>query len=119
MASNRKRLPTPSPVTQDAWHELRGVTQARIALGRAGGSLPTGEWLAFKSAHAAARDAVHNQFDAERLAAEIAPIGVETVIADSAAPDRATYLQRPDLGRRLNDASRQQLQRRTRPDIRN
>jgi ethanolamine ammonia-lyase small subunit len=118
MATRRKRLPTCSPVTQDAWHELRGVTQARVALGRAGGSLPTREWLEFKSAHAAARDAVHNQFDAGRLAAEIAALGVDTLIVDSAAPDRATYLQRPDLGRRLNDESRQQLQRRTRPDVR-
>ena len=117
MASSRKRLSTPSPVTQDAWHELRGVTQARIALGRAGASLPTAEWLAFKSAHAAARDAVHNEFDADRLAAEIAALGVETVIVDSAASDRATYLQRPDLGRRLNDVSRQQMQRRTSPDL--
>jgi ethanolamine ammonia-lyase small subunit len=107
-----------TPVTSDAWSALRGVTQARIALGRAGGSLPTREWLAFKAAHAAARDAVHNQFDADRLAAEIAGLGVESLILNSSAPDRATYLQRPDLGRQLNDGSRQQLQRRTRPDLR-
>lgn len=107
-----------SPVTPDAWQRLRGATQARIALGRAGGSLPTEEWLDFKAAHAAARDAVHNEFDAERLAAEIAALGIDTMVVDSAAPDRATYLQRPDLGRRLDEASRQQLQRRTRPDAR-
>ena len=96
-------------VTADAWSKLRSATPARIALGRAGGSLPTRAWLDFKSAHAAARDAVHNEFDAEQLAAEIHALGVETVIVDSAAADRLTFLQRPELGRRLADASRDRL----------
>jgi ethanolamine ammonia-lyase small subunit len=98
------------PVTIDAWSELRGDTQARIALGRAGGSLPTREWLEFKAAHAAARDAVHNAFDAAGFAAQIAALGVETVIVDSAVGDRAAYLQRPDLGRRLEQASQRRLE---------
>jgi ethanolamine ammonia-lyase small subunit len=107
--------------TADQWHGLRKTTPARIALGRAGGSLPTREWLDFKSAHAAARDAVHNAFDAERLAREIGGTGTEVVIVDTAAPDRLTFLQRPDLGRRLSDASRYKLQEfiavTTRPDL--
>jgi ethanolamine ammonia-lyase small subunit len=115
-ANDRRPLAAKSPVTPDAWEELRGATPARIALGRAGGSLPTREWLAFKSAHAAARDAVHNLFDAERLAAEIIALGLETVIVDSAAADRTNYLQRPDLGRRLEESSRQVLQQLRRPD---
>ena len=94
-----------SPVTLDAWQRLRSATQARIALGRAGGSLPTTEWLDFKAAHAAARDAVHNRFDAEAIAAEINAIGAESLVVDSAAGVRATFLQRPDLGRRLSDES--------------
>ncbi|MCI0334779.1 MAG: ethanolamine ammonia-lyase subunit EutC [Planctomycetes bacterium] len=99
-----------SSVTPDQWDALRSTTSARIALGRAGGSLPTHEWLEFKSAHAAARDAVHNPFDAEQLAAQITSLGVEVVIVESAAPDRLTFLQRPDLGRRLTEASRFKLQ---------
>ena len=102
-------------VTIDAWNKLRGATPARIALGRAGGSLPTRAWLDFKSAHAAARDAVHNEFDAESLADDIAVLGVETVIVDSSASDRLTFLQRPDLGRRLTDASRDRLAKLVRP----
>jgi ethanolamine ammonia-lyase small subunit len=78
-------------------------------LGRAGGSLPTREWLDFKAAHAAARDAVHQEFDAEALAFEIAALGVKTVILESAASDRQTFLQRPDLGRRLDLASTNRL----------
>src|SRR5262245_39378226 len=100
---------TDSPVTPDRWDKLRSVTPARIALGRAGGSVPTQEWLKFKSAHAGARDAVHNLFHADELAAEIARIGIETVVVESAARDRMTFLQRPDLGRRLEENSRQRL----------
>src|SRR3954468_5196681 len=96
--------------TPDRWEALRSATSARIALGRAGGSLPTQAWLQFKSAHAAARDAVLCVFDAEQLAAEIASLGVEVAIVDSPAPDRRTFLLRPDLGRRLDERSRYALQ---------
>jgi ethanolamine ammonia-lyase small subunit len=104
-----------TPVTPDAWSRLRTATSARIALGRAGGSLPTREWLDFKAAHAAAREAVHYTFDAERLAAEITKRGAEVIVVDSAAVDRLTFLQRPDLGRRLDDRSRFALQELPRP----
>jgi ethanolamine ammonia-lyase small subunit len=100
-----------TPITPDPWHPLRQTTTARIALGRAGGSLPTDEWLRFKAAHAAARDAVHCPFRSEALADCIAGLGRESIIVDSAAGDRTTYLQRPDLGRQLNDSSRQLLEK--------
>ena len=96
--------------TPDSWESLRIVTSARIALGRAGASLPTHAWLDFKAAHAAARDAVHGVFDAEQLAAEIRTLGVQVLIVDSAARDRHTFLLRPDLGRRLDDRSQYALQ---------
>src|SRR4051794_13684478 len=97
-------------VTPDPWETLRLATSARIALGRTGGSLSTRAWLDFKSAHAAARDAVHCAFDAEQLTSEIGTLGVQTVVVDSSAPDRRTYLLRPDLGRRLDERSRYILQ---------
>jgi ethanolamine ammonia-lyase small subunit len=102
-------------ITRDAWTSLRSATPARIALGRAGGSLSTHEWLDFKSAHAAARDAVHCAFDAEQLAAEVRALSVDVVVVESAAGDRHTYLQRPDLGRRLDERSRYELQELPRP----
>ncbi len=98
-----------TPVTPDRWNKLRSTTPARIAMGRAGGSLPTHEWLHFKAAHAAARDAVHNEFHAEQLADELATLRLESVIVDSAATDRLKFLQRPDLGRRLNELSQKKL----------
>lgn len=89
------------------WEKLRRLTRARIGLGRAGDGLPTAELLAFQMAHAAARDAVHGAPDFDRLAAALAPR--EVIRVASAAPDRATYLRRPDLGRRLADGAAESL----------
>lgn len=91
------------------WLELRRLTSARIALGRAGISLPTAAQLDFQLAHAQARDAVHLAFDHATISAQLADKGHETLLLHSAASDRDHYLQRPDLGRRLNADSVQQL----------
>lgn len=101
---------TKPPVTLDPWGALRAHTPARIALGRAGASLPTGEVLRFGHAHALARDAVHLALDVQALAQAFEMDGFETQQVASAAPDRATYLLRPDLGRRLDERSMAVLQ---------
>lgn len=97
------------PVTPAGWAALRTFTDARIALGRAGHSLPTRAHLAFQRAHAEARDAVHAPLDAPALEAALRALGLTVVQAHSAAADRGTYLQRPDLGRRLDGASGERL----------
>ena len=97
------------PDRRDPWRPLRELTPARIALGRSGGSLPTRELLDFQRAHAQARDAVQQPFNPASLAAELGQLGAETMIAASAAPDRKTYLTRPDLGRRLAEESRSRI----------
>ncbi|MFN3439993.1 MAG: ethanolamine ammonia-lyase subunit EutC [Acidovorax sp.] len=91
-------------IPPDPWDDLRAHTQARLALGRAGAALPSAELLRFGLAHAQARDAVHIPLDAEALATQLQALGNTTRQVHSAAPDRATYLLRPDLGRRLSDA---------------
>ena len=91
------------------WLELRRLTPARIALGRTGTSMPTQAQLDFQFAHAQARDAVHLPFDHPGLGAQLTERGRESLLLHSAAPDRHSYLQRPDLGRKLNDDSAQQL----------
>ncbi|WP_343626443.1 ethanolamine ammonia-lyase subunit EutC [Roseateles puraquae] len=105
------------PVTPQPWAALQRHTAARIALGRAGASLPTAAHLAFQQAHAAARDAVHRPLADEALLAGLHGLGEVPLRVHSRASDRATYLQRPDLGRRLNDASNAQLAARHAPPV--
>ena len=100
-------------VAANPWEALRHFTNARIALGRTGSSLPTAPLLAFHLAHAQARDAVHRPLDTETLHRELHDKGFETIDVFSAAPTREQYLQRPDLGRKLSDESAAHLARRT------
>lgn len=104
----------------DPWASLRAFTAARIALGRTGGSPRTATLLDFRLAHAQARDAVYAPFDAARLAGELtASLGEAGLASAFPAPpcrllatpvaDRTTYLARPDFGRQLSDASREEL----------
>jgi ethanolamine ammonia-lyase small subunit len=81
------------------WRSLRRFTAARVALGRAGNGVPTAAHLAFQEAHALARDAVHATLDTAALAEGLAGLGLAVSHLRSRAPDRRTYLLRPDLGR--------------------
>lgn len=89
---------------QDDWKPLRQYTRARIGLARSGNTLKTPDVLEFQAAHAQARDAVHTPLDVacieQALAADEPFLHV-----NSRAPDRSTYLRRPDLGRRLSEES--------------
>ena len=89
--------------------ELRRLTPARIALGRTGTSMPTSAQLDFQYAHAQARDAVHLPFDSAGLSSQLAERGRASLRLHSAATDRNSYLQRPDLGRKLSDEAAQTL----------
>ncbi|MCP1121562.1 ethanolamine ammonia-lyase subunit EutC [Robbsia andropogonis] len=91
------------------WDALRQFTGARIALGRAGNSMPTTPLLEFNLAHAQARDAVHQPLDVSSLLQALQSAGFEALRVRSAAKDRLEYLRRPDLGRRLADDSAEQL----------
>ncbi len=108
-----------TPVTVNPWAGLRQFTDARIALGRSGVSLPTAPQLAFQLAHAQARDAVHRGLDVARLADGLAAAWPDApppcLLLHSAAADRSQYLQRPDLGRRLDAASLEVLSQLYRP----
>ena len=105
-------------VVDNPWRRLRQFTAARIGLGRSGISLPTKEMLEFQLAHAQARDAVHTPLDFPALTQQLETLAEQyPLLSDepplklhSEAVDRMTYLQRPDLGRRLDEASRVLLQ---------
>jgi ethanolamine ammonia-lyase small subunit len=100
-------------VTDNPWRRLREFTDARIGLGRAGVSTPTRESLEFQLAHAQARDAVHTELDFAGLQQDLVALAekypvlnTETpLVLHSLATDRMTYLQRPDWGRQLDEAS--------------
>ncbi len=99
MTSNRR----------DPWLDLAERTPARIALGRAGASLPTEEVLAFALAHAKARDAIHARVDWSGVGKVLDRLQLQNVVVASDARDRAVYLRRPDFGRRLDADSRARL----------
>ena len=91
--------------------DMRGLTPARVGLGRAGASLTTRALLDFTLDHARARDAVHAPFEDAAIAAALASHGLGTLPVSSLVIDRAAYLKRPDLGRKLSSESRAALER--------
>jgi ethanolamine ammonia-lyase small subunit len=93
---------------------LRSFTPARVGLGRTGVSQQTRDVLDFQRAHAVARDAVHAALNVSALAGSIDSIEAARVVGSplflhSMAANRALYLQRPDLGRMLDESSREAL----------
>jgi len=114
-SENSKNNP-PTLVTENPWQKLKLFTSARIGLGRAGNSIPTHEQLSFQLDHARAIDAVHKSLDVEKLLSQISQstvltnaIATSPSVVSSKAMSRMLYLQRPDLGRQLSEASWQQL----------
>jgi ethanolamine ammonia-lyase small subunit len=105
---------------EDPWLSLRRYTAARIALGRAGSSLPTREVLGFRLDHSKARDAVLLELDADGMEGRLRALGIEPIRVASRCRDKSEYLQRPDLGRLLSDTSRDALRQvapRDAPDL--
>ena len=93
-------------VHRDPWRSFGRYTQARIALGRAGSAIPTKEHLALQLAEARARDAVNAELDVAGLAGKIhASLDLDVLLVKSRVRERKEYLMRPDLGRRLDEAS--------------
>lgn len=100
----------PASPALDAWEPWRRTTPARIGLGRVGDAAPTAELLRFGWAHASARDAIHARPDLDVLESALKAQGWQPFRVKSRAPDRATYLRRPDLGRLLDEEDAKQLQ---------
>jgi ethanolamine ammonia-lyase small subunit len=100
-------------LSYNRWPELmegiRAHTPARVLAGRTGAAYRTGTQLELRHAHAAARDAVRRELDLEK------DLGAELVrewklfAVSTAATSKEEYLQRPDLGRRLDDGARREL----------
>jgi ethanolamine ammonia-lyase small subunit len=94
------------PAVADGLSRLRRFTPARIALARAGTGQTTTTSLNFMLDHARARDAVHATLDFAAIGEALRAQGWNVLHVHSAAGDRAEYLRRPDLGRRLSPGMR-------------
>lgn len=99
----------PSSTHQDQWEKLKQFTDARIALGRAGCSIPTQALLEFQLSHAQAKDAVYQDMDVSYLSEQLAQRQLQSVHIQSNAPNKELYLKRPDLGRQLSTPSKDAL----------
>jgi ethanolamine ammonia-lyase small subunit len=93
----------------EALRKIRERTPARILVGRVGAAYRTSTQLELREAHAAARDAVHAELDLEAVfgAAFVQRWNLFEICTE--ARSKEEYLLQPDLGRRLNETSRQQL----------
>jgi ethanolamine ammonia-lyase small subunit len=98
----------PAPPSR-SMRDLRDLTPARVGLGRAGASMPTEALLGFTLDHARARDAVHAICDVAAILSGFNDLGLAIFEVSSRAGNRQDYLRRPDLGRTLDEASRQLL----------
>jgi ethanolamine ammonia-lyase small subunit len=112
--NNLEKIDSDSNIIENPWELLREYTDARIGLGRTGVSIPTSHSLAFQLAHAQAQDAVHLPLDIEYILEELTSNNLNQeiivpIVLHSQAINRTTYLQRPDLGRKLNSDSYETL----------
>lgn len=106
-----KDIQYPAQAHQDQWETLKQFTDARIAIGRAGCSIPTRALLDFQLSHAQAKDAVFQSLNVELLAEQLQQLGLNPIHVKSQAEHKELYLKRPDLGRLLCSHSVEQLQK--------
>lgn len=83
---------------------LRARTPARLVVGRAGPAYRTATQLELREDHAAAVDAVHAELELGDFPQELVT-RYKLFEVVTAARDKAEYLRRPELGRRLSDVS--------------
>lgn len=89
--------------------DLRQMTQARVRIGHVGAGIPTHAAQSFLLDHARARQAVWSDIDRQSLGRAIEAEGLSSIVIESQAADRSTYIRRPDLGRLLSQASQHRI----------
>lgn len=85
---------------------MRARTPARLIVGRAGTSYRTGTQLELRTDHAAAVDAVQAELDLKRDFDPALIARYDLFDVSTQARDKAEFLRRPELGRKLDDAAR-------------
>ena len=94
----------------DNWHLLKKYTNARIALGRSGNSLPTNKVLEFRMAHALAKDAINTELDILNLVEDVKKLSLNSILVQSQITNETDYLKNPNIGRLLNEMSLKKLE---------
>jgi ethanolamine ammonia-lyase small subunit len=100
----------------EALRKIRERTPARIFVGRAGAAYCTSTQLELREAHAAARDAVRAELDLVSVFGETFIKQWDLFEVCTEARSKQEYILQPDLGRRFNETSRQELARRCTPE---
>lgn len=98
--SARRRIGVTDPADPDGLQNLCAATNARLGVGRAGPRPRTAPLLLFQADHGVTQDAILGAVGQEVLD-RFDLFTVTTQVAD-----RAEYLLRPDLGRRLSEESK-------------
>lgn len=92
---------------EDTLHKALAHTPARLLTGRAGPGYRTATALKLREDHAVARDAVHAELDLKVAFGDDRIDRFLLFWAHTQSRTKQEYLMRPDLGRRLDDESRQ------------
>lgn len=91
--------------------KIRARTPARLLAGRAGAAYRTRTQIDLREAHAAARDAVREEFDPAGAFGQAFLKQWNLFEICTRAKDKEQYLLRPDLGRGFDDVSREKLRK--------
>jgi len=94
----------------DIVQKIRARTPARLLAGRAGAAYRTATQIDLREAHAAARDAVRDDFDPRAAFGRDFFDRWNLLELFTRAKNKDQYLLRPDLGRAFDAASREKLQ---------
>lgn len=108
-SQNHSNLPSISGELSKILEAIRARTPARILVGRAGPAYLTSTQLELRQDHAAALDAVHAELDLSRDFGREFMERWQLFEVSSRATDKSEYLLRPDLGRRLDEKSREEI----------
>src|SRR5262245_34402029 len=101
-----------SPELSELLRAVKARTPARILTGRAGPAYRTATQLALRQDHAAAIDAVHAELDPLRDFGRPFVERWGLFAVTTCAGSKAEYLLRPDRGRHLSQAARDEVTRR-------
>ncbi|HKV05924.1 MAG TPA: ethanolamine ammonia-lyase subunit EutC [Candidatus Acidoferrales bacterium] len=112
MASDNSDLTLAAGDLPEIVRKIRARTPARILAGRAGAAYRTSTQMELREAHAAARDAVREEFDIESTLGAAFVQRWEIFEAGTRATSKDQYLLRPDLGRHFEDAAPAEIESR-------